>query len=73
MAGRFDYVKYDDDATETQALFKSAFEGIEGMISKHLGGGRATALVVTNLEQAYMWIGKAIRDDQITRNEGAAK
>jgi hypothetical protein len=74
MLGRFDYVKYDEQATADQADFKTAFEAIETMIEKRLriGGERAKALALTNLEQAYMWIGKAIRDGQITRDGDAA-
>lgn len=32
---------------------------------------RATSLALTKLEEAYMWIGKALRDDQIARNGSA--
>jgi len=32
---------------------------------------RAKALAITKLEEVYMWIGKAIRDDQIKRNGSA--
>ena len=32
---------------------------------------RTVALALTKLEECYMWIGKAIRDDQIERNGSA--
>jgi len=54
---RFDYVKLQMSVLEA---------GIEQLQSP-----RAKALALTNLEQAYMWIGKAIRDDQIARNGSA--
>ena len=34
-----------------------------------LYNGRSASLALTKLEEAYMWIGKQIRDDQIARNE----
>ncbi len=36
-----------------------------------LNPGRAASLVRTKLEEAYMWVGKAIRDEQIARNGSA--
>lgn len=69
--GRFDYVKYDDKAQVDQAEFKKLMEGLEANIESRLGIGRAKALALTALEESYMWIGKAIRDDQIIRNGSA--
>lgn len=65
---RFSYVKYDDEATELQRRFKAAFEILEEMTRKDLKSPRPRALVFTKLEEAYMWVGKAIRDDQVERN-----
>lgn len=65
---RFDYVKYDERAVGEQAAFKAQFEHLEGMVSVNLISPRAKALVMTKLEEAYLWVGKAIRDDQIARN-----
>lgn len=67
---RFDYVKYDDEAVMHQVVFKSAFEAME-TLALTLKPGRAQALVLTKLEEAYMWVGKAIRDEQIARNGSA--
>lgn len=67
MSGRFDYVRYDEKSSETQQLFHEAFDGIAGMVENHLATGRAQSLALTKLEEAYMWIGKAIRDEQIKR------
>lgn len=65
MRQRFSYVKYDQKHTEIQEAFKAKFEYLEGMVDDLLANGRAKALVHTKLEEAYMWVGKAIRDDQI--------
>lgn len=74
---RFDYVKYDTGAIEDQALAKKLVEQLEGFIEsigyavgseKYGSIARSKSLALTKLEEAYMWIGKAIRDDQLARN-----
>lgn len=67
---RFDYVKYDDQANTQQAELKLKSQELEALIEK-LHSPRAKALALTKLEETYMWIGKAIRDDQIARNGSA--
>lgn len=68
---RFDYVGYDADAMILQKLFKNWCEELAKRIEGELKSNRPAALALTRLEECYMWIGKAIRDDQIERN-GAA-
>lgn len=70
MAGRFDYVAYDEQAQAFQTAFKSLFSEVEQRIEL-LSPGRAKALALTAIEEAYMWVGKAIRDEQIARNGSA--
>lgn len=65
--GRFDYVKYDDEAVILQAEFKQKFEELEQMAITKLPG-RAGSLVLTRLEEAYMWVGKGVRDWQLARS-----
>lgn len=65
---RFDYVQYDPKAKETQAKFKEKFQEIEKLADETIESPRAKALVHTKLEEAYAWIGKGIRDDQVKRN-----
>lgn len=67
---RFNYVQYDEAATTAQKHFKEKFEDLEGDVNL-LDDGRAKALILTKLEEAYMWVGKAIRDEQIKRNGSA--
>lgn len=66
MSQRFSDVKYDEKATELQEAFKGSFERLE-LMGADLLEGRAKSLFLTALEEAYMWVGKAIRDEQITR------
>lgn len=65
---RFDYIKYDEIAQIDQENFKQQFIDLETAIDLCLQPGRAKSLVITKLEEAYMWIGKAIRDEQLERN-----
>ncbi len=67
---RFDYVAYDATATAQQAALKEQFQAVEALVNG-LGPTRGQALVLTKLEEAYMWAGKAIRDGQIMRNGSA--
>lgn len=64
MSNRYDYVKYNDLSTKIQGDFKTKFQELETMVDTLLKSGRATSLVHTKLEEAYMWVGKAIRDAQ---------
>lgn len=68
MSGRFDYIKYDDASAELQAEFKNECEVLERMLGS-LADGRNKALAVTKLEEFYMWVGKAIRDEQVAKRD----
>jgi hypothetical protein len=67
MNGRFDYVQYDEVSKTKQENLKRFFEQVEKLAEDSLDNGRAKSLVMTHLEIAYMWTGKAIRDEQCMR------
>lgn len=67
---RFDYIAYDELAKEQQALMKELFTQVQDSLER-IDSGRAASLALNKLEEAYMWVGKAIRDSQIERNNGA--
>lgn len=67
MSQRFSYVQYDAESATKQQDLKALFEGVEQYADKNISDGRAKSLVMTHLEIAYMWTGKAIRDEQIAR------
>lgn len=64
---RFDYVKYDSISVAKQDSFKRQFMMIEDHVDKHLVDSGHKVRVMEKLEEAYMWIGKAIRDEQVSR------
>jgi len=65
---RFSYVKYDKISQDKQQVFKEMFERIESYAEAVLKDSRPKSLLLTSLEEAYMWTGKAIRDEQIERD-----
>ena len=67
MLRRFDYVQYDEQATAQQDAFKQKFLELENMTNR-LEEGRAKSLIFIYLEIAYMWVGKALRDECIARD-----
>ncbi len=70
IPSRFDYVKFDARAQEDQEVFKAHMQGLEIHIES-FPAGRYKSLALTALEEAYAWIGKMVRDEQISRNQGA--
>lgn len=67
MSRRFDYVKYDEQASIAQEQYKQQMIELEDAL-EGLKDGRAKSLALTYLEITYMWIGKALRDECIVRN-----
>lgn len=68
MGKRFSYVKYDAEAARKSEAFKQSFEILEAQVEETLPAGREKSLVHTKLEEAFMWVGKAIRNEQIERD-----
>lgn len=64
---RFSYIRYDEIAQTKGQDFKKQFVELATKVEEKLPNGRAKSLVLTKLEEAYMWVGKAIRDEQISR------
>lgn len=64
---RFDYVKYDERSIGDQSLAKDTCERLERLIDT-FPNGRSKSIALTKLEETYMWTGKMIRDEQISRN-----
>lgn len=62
----FNYVEYDSETVKAQKLFKESYESLERMLML-LAPSRPRSLALTELEVSYMWVGKALRDDQIAR------
>lgn len=65
---RFDFIKYDDSSFYTSAICKDIFLKVETIINT-FPESREKDLVMTRLEEAFMWVGKCIRNEQIKRNE----
>lgn len=70
MNSRFDYVRYDVESQDKQKIFKEHVEELDRMIST-IECPRSTEYAIKALEEAYMWIGKGLRNEQIKRNGSA--
>lgn len=68
-SSRFSYVRYDEHRAKKQEAFKETFEMLEKLAEDLLMPGRSKALFLTGIEEAYMWAGKSIRDEQILAND----
>lgn len=66
--GTFDYIAFDETHTAKIKRIKAKFEELETLCIQELIPGRPRSLVGTKLEEAYMWCGKAIRDEQRLSN-----
>jgi hypothetical protein len=70
MSQRFSYAKYDTIRAEKQQRAKALVEAVEAFIDGELAHGRQVSLAMKALEECYMWVGKAIRDEQIAHDGG---
>lgn len=73
MPNRFDYVKYDATSEMLSGAAKRKAMEFEEFIENSLAPGRAKSLALTKLEEVFMWIGKAIRDEQIEKRSDQAQ
>ena len=64
---RFDYIKYDEKSQQTQQILKKHFESIEKVLMEDLPDGAEKTLALRKLQEAYMWTGHAIKEEQIAR------
>lgn len=64
MSKRFSYIKFNETSTIICESAKAHVEELEQIVAL-LGDNRETALAMTKLEEAFMWIGKAIRNRQV--------
>jgi uncharacterized protein YpiB (UPF0302 family) len=61
------YIKYDAHSMEKSIAIQDALMEVEALVMR-LPDSKPRALAVTKLEEAFMWIGKAIRDEQVERS-----
>lgn len=69
---RFTYVDYDAHSMEKSLAIRDALREVEALLMR-LPESRPRSLALTKLEEALMWAGKAIRDEQLAREAEATK
>lgn len=70
---RFDCIEFDEFSQNIRDHLNIVFDGLEKCIDVGLLPGRAKSLALTKIEEAHMWCGKAIRDDQLARDAADAE
>lgn len=65
MGNRFDYIEWDQESKKKADSAKELMLTVEQFVTNHLMDGRAKSIVLTGLEEVHMWMGKAIRDEQL--------
>jgi hypothetical protein len=68
---RFDYVAWDENSQKQSDGFKKQCLELEEYIAGSFSDSREKSMAITKLEELFMWIGKAIRTDQLKRSERA--
>jgi hypothetical protein len=61
---RFDYIAYDQDHQRLSSEFRLFYQNLEEAILAGLPEGRERALVLTKLEESFMWVGKTLKISQ---------
>ena len=69
MTERFDHIQFDEISLNKAHGLRVAFENVEDLLEK-LPPSRQRLFCFQALEEAYMWAGKAIRDEQLHRSDG---
>lgn len=59
-----DYVVFNTEIAQKHGHLKGLFELLIGEVEE-LGPSRPASLALTKLEEAFMWTGKALRDQQL--------
>lgn len=71
-SSRFDYVAWDEESQNICNTLKVQCQTVEAELI-HLSESREKSMAITKLEETFMWIGKAIRSDQLKRTQGVKK
>lgn len=66
---RFSAVKYDDAGIALATALRIKFEDLEHALETHLQGDRELNVALTHLEIAHAFVGKAIRNIQIRKEQ----
>lgn len=66
---RFDYVHFDNRSDNSSQGSKALCKALESFIEENLENSREKSSAITKLEECFMWIGKAIKVDQLKREK----
>jgi hypothetical protein len=64
---RFGTTRFDEDLWADHVRMKEIFEGTEKELDRQIESCREKSMVLTKLEEAFLWFGKALRYKQVMR------
>lgn len=72
MSGNFSSIQFDEISADQAKTARILTENLDATIRAITPeGSRYTSLALTSLEEMFMWVGKAIREAQIGRENAA--
>lgn len=71
MNNELDYVKYDTQSQHHQLLIKDKADALIKAIKTLIDDPVSKEYALKSLQECYMWTGKGLRNDQISRNGSA--
>lgn len=69
----FENIKYSETTKVKFETLKEKFEECESLINQYISDCREKSLAITNLEQSFMWVSKALRNSQTFYEQGFDK
>lgn len=73
MSKRFTSVKFNESNLKLHRAFQFYFADLEEQIMLNIPAGQSQALAITKLQEAFMWVGRAMADAQLTKDEVESK
>lgn len=67
--GTFEYVEFDAETQAKQNAVREAYAAAEAAVLANLGYTAECELAHARLQESYMWVGKALRAEQLERQE----
>lgn len=65
---RFGGIPFDGTSAALQSAIMANARALEREVMARIREGRSRDQALARMEEAMMWLGKAIRDDQVSRN-----
>lgn len=65
--GKFDSIQFDNHSQAVSETIKQRYKPLFDLIETSLQPSRERSLVLTKLEESFMWVNKALKEEQLKR------